>query len=396
MIAGHCICITLCHTTLWHTAYDTASGSGVRSGQWALYHIHSYNYVGCGCGWHTTKCLVERCVGEERVHHGESLLRLVQRHHVAGVADLQEGEVGRGAGLPGGVTSNNPIVVSGGVEFVVVVPGHSETPGLVAEPVADEVNITSVDQHADSEGQQAGHVGFHALHPVISESTVDGEVARGPSARRIDTESLFGGVEAEEIVNIGEIVAQRLDFAGLADVVRVQSSLFVRSNEPLVAHGLSDSAGRGVVLALLDQVNAWLHVTLHGLVSFEAHGGLLLHGDGPIVGHFGVVLVLDLGVGQTVTNTDTDKVERLAEAVRGGRGVVSAVAFAENEEVVGLQNVIIGLAEGVKEMVHVLRNTGFVVHLVAAVAVAEADAGRLVDEDHRGVRVPGVGVDVGL
>ena len=109
-----------------------------------------------------TRDLVEGLVGEEAVEQGERGGGLVHRHHVAGLVHLQEGQttftggslgrarqtahLGRGGGILR--VRVDPVLVCGGGELLVAAPGQGLGPGLVADPVADEVHITGVDQHA--------------------------------------------------------------------------------------------------------------------------------------------------------------------------------------------------------------------------------------------------------
>ena len=76
---------------------------------------------------------------DEGVEHGEGVLGLVARDHVAGVEDTQERETVGGLEGTGGGPGDGP-VVGGGLDKVRLVgPVHRLRPRLVPEPVADVV-----------------------------------------------------------------------------------------------------------------------------------------------------------------------------------------------------------------------------------------------------------------
>jgi hypothetical protein len=112
----------------------------------------------------TAECLIKRLVGQEAVEKSQGCGGLVHRHHVAGLVHLQEGQAAfAGAGLGsarhaasnrgvgrGGVGGVVPGVVGLGVVAVVAGPAELLGPGLVSDPVADEIHVTSVDHHTNA------------------------------------------------------------------------------------------------------------------------------------------------------------------------------------------------------------------------------------------------------
>jgi hypothetical protein len=99
--------------------------------------------------------------------------------HVTCTKDLEEGEVSAVLNLSILVAVIKLDVLDAGlVEVLLTRPLESLSPGLVSEPVADEVSITSIDQDWDLL-ENAWHKAVERLHPVTlkQEVSVDIKVA---------------------------------------------------------------------------------------------------------------------------------------------------------------------------------------------------------------------------
>lgn len=93
--------------------------------------------------------------------------------------DLKEGEIPTGLDLAVLVTIIKLDVLDAGlVEVLLTRPFKSLSPGLVSEPVADEISITSIDQNWNLL-KNAWHKAVEWLHPVAlkQEVSVDIKVA---------------------------------------------------------------------------------------------------------------------------------------------------------------------------------------------------------------------------
>jgi hypothetical protein len=99
--------------------------------------------------------------------------------HVTGTENLEEGEVSTVLDLAIVVTVIKLDIFDAGlVEILLTRPFKSLSPGLVSEPVADEVGITSIDQDWDLL-KNTWHKAVEWLHPVPLEEevSVDVEIA---------------------------------------------------------------------------------------------------------------------------------------------------------------------------------------------------------------------------
>ena len=203
------------------------------------------------------------------------------------------------------------------------------SPGLVAEPVADVVGITSVDQDGDLL-KDTGNDAVERLHPVTLEKevTVDVEVAR----------LVVGDLSADGLHDlllvkvalypVKLIVAKRVAATRLANIVDVLASALVRTNHSVVAvdgcrHARPDRLG---VVAVLNEAGATRVGVVHRLAL------RLIKNGGPATltaGHGTVVLVLSKAICQTVTDEDgleVDVAVLVGQNLRGKDGdVVSGV-----------------------------------------------------------------------
>jgi len=233
---------------------------------------------------------------------------------VASIVDLEEGEAVGSAGGTSLLTIDVPVMVLGGVETLVAIPWEGKSPGLVAHPVTDEISIAGVDEHLDSSFKHRREGVLLSLHPVIGKLLVDLHVARFPGGGGGgDTKSFTGGVEAKPSRGSREVVTQARNLALDADVIGVEPGCFVWSDHFLVALVLGLTADRGVVLALVDELDAAWSLELHSHVGEAADG---FHIVSVLVRHIGVILVLNGWIGETVSNSDTLEVD-LREAVVG-------------------------------------------------------------------------------
>lgn len=177
-------------------------------------------------------------VAHEVVHHLQGILRLIERDHVTSIVNLQECKafsMTAFASSIGWVVGSQPRSIRRCIELGVAWPVERQSPSFVSDPVANEVHITSVDQHASAVGQQIWDLGLEVLHPIVTEHSVHSEVTRGPGeiGRHAERGLDFGTVE--ECLDIAEVVAQRLDLARHSDVVNVQAcSVIPSANQPLI------------------------------------------------------------------------------------------------------------------------------------------------------------------
>lgn len=92
--------------------------------------------------------------------------------------NLHEGEVARRLDSSVLLTVGLQGRELGALECLVTGPLELVGPGLIAEPVADEIGVTSVDEHRDLL-ENTGHKQVERLHPITVEKevSVDIEVA---------------------------------------------------------------------------------------------------------------------------------------------------------------------------------------------------------------------------
>ena len=79
------------------------------------------------------------------IQHLQAWLRLVEWNHVTGLVKSQEGEVAGGLDLSDLLVPKHVWSQLFTVEASLALPLKSVGPGLVSEPVANEVGITSID-----------------------------------------------------------------------------------------------------------------------------------------------------------------------------------------------------------------------------------------------------------
>lgn len=344
-----------------------------------------------------TATSLEPFTADPAVEELQTGLGLVHGDHVASAVETHEGEVAVGfdlANLLALVLVLHDFDVLQGSSSVLLLAGPLESlsPGLVAQPVADEVGVTGVDQDRDLL-KKVGDQTVVGLHPVTVEQevTVDVKIAR-VVALDLSTDGLanFGLVQVfRDIVHA--LIAQvgpRITLG--ADVVDVLSSLLVRANEGVVAVDRSRNAQEGTlsVVARLNQGLAAGQSIVHGLAA-----GLVQDSRVATIAtrHGTVVIVLGETVGETVTDQNGLKVDvtLLVRQDLGSkdRDIVASVRLSRNVEV--LLRILRELLEEEGEQgIDILASSYRVTDGRTAVRVSDVD--RLVKEDDGGIGIPGI------
>lgn len=275
-------------------------------------------------------------------------------------------------------------------EVLVAGPVKNVGPGLVAEPVADEIGITSIDENGNLL-QDLGDKLMVGLHPVTGkeEVAVDVHVA-AVIAADLNTKSLLDVVLVEVVGDVSEsgVAEVAAVLALAANVVDVETSALVRTHHGIVAvdagrDARPDAAG---LVATLDEVLASGKSVVHGLALALAQDrgvATLAASHGAVVG------VLGVAISETVTNQNTLKVDvavLVGENLRSENGdVVTGIRLSSNVEV--LLGVLGELVEEESEKsVNVLAGGNGVADGTTAVGVSDIDG--LVKEDDGSVVVP--------
>lgn len=310
---------------------------------------------------------------------------------MASAVDLHESEVARGldlavllaVGLEGRELGALEVLVAGPLELV--------GPSLVTEPVADEVGIAGVDEDGNLL-QNTGHEEVERLHPVTLEEevAVDVSVAAFVVVDSLDAEGGHDVPLVQVLVNVVETgVAETATLAIYAHVVGVATRLLVGSEDLVVAV----DGGRHTAEPAL----AFIAAADHGLAARKSivHGLAVTLGQDSVVatfaaGHGAVVRVLGVGVSQTVADQnglEVDVAVLVRQNLRGKDGnIVASITLTGDVEVLlGVLGEF--LEEQRQERIDVLTGRAGVADRVATVRVANIDG--LVEEDDRGVAVPG-------
>lgn len=276
------------------------------------------------------------------------------------------------------------------VEVLLSRPLKLLSPGVVSEPVANEVGITGVDQDGDL-GKEVDNELVEGKHPVTVEKevAVDVKVA-GFVGGNLSSESLHNLLLVQVLRNpsklgIAEVVVV---LARATDVVDVDTGALVRTNHGVVTVDGGGDTGpdRLGLVARLDQRGTTGKRLVHGLaLRFGKDSGV----SSLSTGHGAVVLVLGKTVGETVTDGDGLEVD-VALLVRENlsselRNVVSGVRLSGDVEVL---RSVLGelLEEHGQERVNVLSSSLSAGDGIVGVGVSNVDG--LVKEDHGRVRVP--------
>lgn len=316
---------------------------------------------------------------------------------MASTVETHESEVARGLDLADllalvHVVHDLKVLHRGSGILLLTRPLQSLGPGLVAQPVADEIGVTGVDQDRDL-FQNAGDHAVVWLHPVSVEQevAVDVEVARviafDLSASRLANLALVQEVAYVTHTLVAEI-AVVLTLA--TNIVDILSSALVRANHGIVAVDRSGNAQKGTlsVVASLNHGLAAGQGIVHGLASSLIHDGRVAT---LTAGHGTVVLILSESIGKTVANHDRLEVDvtlLVRQDLRSEDGnVVASVRLSSNVEFL-LRVLGELLEEEGEQRVDVLTSSNRVTDGGATVRVSDVDG--LVKENNGSVGVPGV------
>lgn len=291
--------------------------------------------------------------------------------------DLHESEVARGLHTAVLLTVGLQRRELGSLEILVAGPLELVGPSLVAEPVANEVGITSVDEYGDLL-KDAWDKQVERLHPITVEKevAVDVEVAAVVCVDSLHAKSLHDILLVQVLVNGGKTgIAETAALAIYAYIVGITARLLVGADHLVVA---VDRGGNTAQPAL-----AFVAASNHRLTAGQGivHALALALIENSIVaaltaGHGTVVGVLRVGVGQAVADQDGLQVDVAIlvgqDLGREDGNVVASVRLAGNVEVLlGILRKL--LEEQGQQRVDVLASSACVADGVAAVGVANVD-----------------------
>jgi hypothetical protein len=220
--------------------------------------------------------------------------------------DSHKGEVSTRLEVTDFVTLATEEKILGLCRFVVLVAGplKSLSPGLVAEPIADVVSITSVDQDGDLL-ENTRDDAVEGLHPITlhEEIAVDVEVARV-----VGRDLGANGLHDLRLVKVRRdpvnfVIAKGVAATGTADVIYVLAGALVGTDHSIVTvNGGGDTAPDGLRgVAILDETSALGISVLHRLAR------ALVQDSGPTslsASHRLVIFVLGQAIGETVSDKD--------------------------------------------------------------------------------------------
>lgn len=152
-------------------------------------------------------------------------------------------------------------------------PIHGQGPLLVAQPVADVVHISCIDQHLQTGTQQVRKFVLVVFHPVMLECQIHNSVAAAPLF--VDAKLRLGLLVIQEALDFAEVIAKRRFFALDAHVIGVVPGELVWDQLTIVAEGIGRSAGVGGVrtagIAGGNLLDTWDGGSLHGKCSDAAN-----------------------------------------------------------------------------------------------------------------------------
>ena len=297
-------------------------------------------------------------------HHGQGGLGLIHGDHVSGIIDLQKGKLVIGAGQALLI----PFVRCGGLKARLTGPVQGMGPGLIAEIIANKIDIAGINQGGIARIQQFGDIVGKVVcrdqtqkmcgrerekeqqhqkesgktsvlpqttkptpativvrtHPIGMEFHVDSKIARFPAMRMlwIDAQSLFGTGQIEPVFNIGIVIAQGWFGTLNANIIGIQARRLVGTRQAGIAHQKGRLTGKFVEngiagIAFLNHAGTMRHDRFHGLIR-----GLVknLNPMGIVDAHFGIPGILHLGIGQAIANGQAGQVQ-----VQQGRWIVVVV-----------------------------------------------------------------------
>jgi len=191
------------------------------------------------------------------------------------------------------------------VEILLTRPLKSISPGLVTEPVTDEVSVASVDQYWNLL-KDTWHKTVEGLHPVALEKevTVDVKVATVIAAD-FNAELLLNGFLIQVLADpakgrIAEVVGV---FALTTDVVDILSSSLVRTEHSIVAVDARWNARPNAlaIVAVLNETLATGKSIFHSLALAVVENSWVTTLS---TCHWLIVLVLGKTISKTITNED--------------------------------------------------------------------------------------------
>lgn len=317
---------------------------------------------------------------------------------MASTVDLHEGEVARRLDFAVLLAIGLEGRELGALEALVARPLKLVGPGLVAQPVADEIGITSVNKHRDLL-KDARDEEVEGLHPVAVEEevAVDIEVTAFVAADGLNAEGLHDILLIEVAVNVAQSrVAKTSSLAINANIIGVPTRLLIRAKNLVVAVDRGGNAAEKSLglIAALD----------HGLAPGQGvvHRLALALRENSVIAtlaarHGSVVGILGVRVGQAVANQDRLEVDvavLVGKDLRGeDRNVVTSIRLASNVEILlGILREL--LEEQRQQRVDILPGGVCVAHRAAAIRVTDVHG--LVEEDDGSIAVPGAGVVLDL
>merc|ERR1719284_374204 len=122
-------------------------------------------------------------VGDELVHQLQGDLRLIHWHHMATIVDAQKREIAQSLGLSNGSSNLSihlPFDRLCAREFLLSFPRQRQRPCLIPQPVTDKVQISGVDESADTILNRTHNFLLIILHPVRLQSHIHQRIAALP------------------------------------------------------------------------------------------------------------------------------------------------------------------------------------------------------------------------
>lgn len=328
----------------------------------------------------------------------QARLGLVEWDHMSASEEAHEGEVTAGLHLTdnlarAGVVDDGQVLHFSRGKFGMVRVLERLCPGLVAQPVADEIGITGIkeDGHLSNESRNET---VERLHPVAAEEEVAvnihvaGIVGADFGAQRIHH---LGLVQIfADILQLG--VAEIAAFAVGPYIIGVAASALVRADDCVVAVDRSGNAGPRAlaVVASFNHGKTTGQSIIHGLAA-----GWIQHRwvSTFTTGHGSVVWVLGERISQPISNQNGLEVD-VAVLMSHNLGskywdIMSRIGFTCNMEVLlGILRKL--LEEQRKKGINILSSSNCIADRVTTVGVPNVDW--LIEENNGRVRVPRVRV----
>merc|ERR1712093_666768 len=161
----------------------------------------------------------EGVVVKELLHHRLARLGLVHWNHVPSTMKLEECETLRLTRTARLLAIHHPRCILSRLEISSTMPLQPFDPGLVPEPVADEVLVPCIDEYCVAVVKQRWHHLRVTLEPVSLECEVDSGAAIFPFGRHPEHPTHTRGIEVG--LHVAEGVAERRVAAALVQVVDV-------------------------------------------------------------------------------------------------------------------------------------------------------------------------------